>query len=231
MVPGANAAALRGRRDWLGRRHVGVGIGLLLAAHLSAEELAAILAHEAGHLSDSSQLRFALGQRREYARLKLGRRAARPSWWFWTWFLKLTREQGLDIERHADAVAAQMCGAETAARAQHRAAEASVCHSIAMARGVWPWWRRRISPATFFEVYEFVWAKLREAVADGVERSMRAPDGPRDSHPGLAQRCAGKRYPLPPALRGGLTLTGCRNSTGSARPRSASRSAGIPCRR
>jgi Zn-dependent protease with chaperone function len=208
LVPGANARALYGRRDWLGRPHVGLAVGLLLAAHLSTEELTAVLAHEAGHLTDSKRLRLALGQRRNYARTKLDRRAAVPFWWFWRVFLSLTREQGLDIERHADAVAAQLCGAEIAGLAQHRVAEASVCHSIAIARFVRPWWQQRISPATFFEAYEAVWTRLSEDVAAGVEKRMNAPSEPRDTHPGLAERCGGKRYPLPPNLRGDLPLAG-----------------------
>jgi Zn-dependent protease with chaperone function len=208
LVPGANAQALQGRRDWLGRRHRGLAVGLLLAAHLSTEELAAVLAHEAGHLTDSKRLRLALGQRRDYARTKLERRAAAPFWWFWKGFLSLTREQGLDIERHADAMAAQLSGEETARRAQHRVAEASVCHSIAMQRSVRPCWQQRISPATFFEAYEAVWTRLPQDIEAGVEKRMSAPSGPRDTHPGLAERCGGKRYPLPPNLRGDLPLAG-----------------------
>jgi Zn-dependent protease with chaperone function len=208
LVPGANAQALHGRRDWRGRRHAGLAVGLLLAAHLSVAELAAALAHEAGHLTDSNRLRLALGQRREYARTKLGRRAAVPFWWFWKVFLSLTREQGLDIERHADAVAARLCGEETAGRAQHRVAEASVCHSIAIGRFVRPCWQQRISPATFFEAYEAVWTRLPHDVEAGIEGRMNAPSGPRDTHPGLAERCGGKRYPLPPSLRGDLPLAG-----------------------
>jgi Zn-dependent protease with chaperone function len=208
VMPGGNAQAVVGRRDWLGRRHVGVAVGLLLAAHLSAEEVAAVLAHEAGHLTDPHQLRLLLGQRRQYARTKLERRAAWPLWWYWSWFLRLTREQGLDIERHADAVAAQMCGAQTAARAQHRAAEAGVVHEIAMRRFVWPWWERRIAPATLFEAYEAVWTRAAAAVGAGLDAEMSAPDQSRDTHPGLAERCGGQRFPLSPALRGDLALTG-----------------------
>jgi Zn-dependent protease with chaperone function len=208
LMAGANAGAIIGRRDWLGRRHVGIVLGLLMTAHLSAEEVTAILAHEAGHLTDPRRLRQVLGRRRRYAVSKLERRAARPSWWYWRWFLNVTREQGLDIERHADAVAAQMCGAEPAARAHYRACEASVVHVIAMKQFVLPWWERRIAPATLFETYRAVWTRMPELVRAGVDAEMSAPDQPGDTHPGLAQRCGGRWFPLTPELRGGVALAG-----------------------
>jgi Zn-dependent protease with chaperone function len=208
LVPGANAHAIIGRRDWLGRRHVGIALGLLMTAHLNAEEVTAILAHEAGHLTDPRRVRLLLGHRRRYAAAKLERRTAWPSWWYWRWFLNATREQGLDIERHADAVAAQMCGAEPAARAQHRACEASVVHALAMTRFVLPWWERRIAPATLFEPYRAVWARTPELVRAGVDAQMSAPDKPGDTHPGLAERCGGRQFPLAPELRGDLALAG-----------------------
>ncbi len=198
LEAGANAAALIGRRDWLGRQHVGIVIGLLTAAHLSTEELTAILAHEAGHLSDSNRLRYSLGNRRRYAITKLERRTARPLWWFWKWFLTATRELGLSIERHADAVSVQMCGADIAERAQHREEEASVVHAIAMQGFVEPLWRARIAPASLFELYQKVWTQLAADVAAGVKARMSAPERPEDTHPALAERC-GARYS--PALR------------------------------
>ena len=39
LVPGATAGALTGHRDWLGRRHLGLTVGLLTAAHLDTSEL------------------------------------------------------------------------------------------------------------------------------------------------------------------------------------------------
>jgi Zn-dependent protease with chaperone function len=206
LTSGAGAGALIGRRDWLGRRHVGVTIGLLTAAHLGVQELAAILAHEAGHLTDPRHLRLLLGARRRYARTKLERWAARLSWWYWRWFLGLTREQGLDIERNADAVAAQMCGTEAAWRAYHRAYEAGIVHDLAVTRFVRPWWERRIAPATLFEAYEAVWKRTPEMVVAGIDERMSAAYLPQDTHPGLAERCRGQRFPLPPALRGDLPL-------------------------
>jgi Zn-dependent protease with chaperone function len=208
MMPGANAHAIIGRRDWLGRRHVGIALGLLMTAHLSAEEVTAVLAHEAGHLTDPRRVRLLLGHRRRYAAEKLERRTARPSWWYWRWFLNATREQGLEIERHADGVAVQMCGAEPAARAQYRVCEASVVHAIAMRQFVLPWWERRIAPATLFEPYRAVWRRMPELVQAGVEDQLSAPDEPGDTHPGLAERCGGRQFPLAPELRGGLALAG-----------------------
>ncbi|MBO0807547.1 MAG: hypothetical protein J2P32_04495 [Actinobacteria bacterium] len=35
---------------------------------------------------------------------------------------------------------------------------------------------------------------------------MNAPDSPGNTHPGLAERCGGHRYPLAPGLRGDLPL-------------------------
>jgi Zn-dependent protease with chaperone function len=197
---GANAQAILGRRDWLGRRHLGIVIGLLAAAHLSAEELTAILAHEAGHLTDSDRLRHFLGSRRSYAITKLERRTARPLWWYWRWFLTTTRELGLSIERRADAVSVQMCGAEIAQRAQYREMEAVVVHAIAMQGFVEPLWRARIAPASLFELYQQVWTQLAADVAAGVEASMSASARPEDTHPGLAERCGGRHFAPAPAL-------------------------------
>jgi Zn-dependent protease with chaperone function len=200
LQAGANAFALLGRRDWLGRQHVGIAIGLLTAAHLSVEELTAILAHEAGHLTDANRLRYFLGRRRDYAVTKLERRTARPLWWFWRWFLVVTREQGLSIERHADAVAAQLCGADVAQRAQYRFAEVSVIHGFAMAGFVVPLWGARIAPTSLFEIYQEVWAHGAR-VSAAVRSAMSAPDQPEDTHPGLAERCGGRHF----APRAGLS--------------------------
>ena len=205
LQAGDNALALMGRRDWLGRQHVGIAIGLLTAAHLSAEELTAILAHEAGHLTDANRLRYLLGRRRSYAITKLERRTALPLWWFWRWFLMVTREQGLSIERHADAVAAQLCGTDVAQRAQYRAAEASVIHGIAMAGFVGPLWRARIAPTSLFEIYQEVWVN-RAGVAAAVRSRMSSPDKPEDTHPGLAERCGGRHFAPPAGLTADLQL-------------------------
>ena len=206
LEPDPGASALLGHRDWLGRRHVGVAVGLLTAAHVSADELRVILAHEAGHLTDPSYLRLFLGQRRRSTLRKLEWRTTRPMRWYWRWFLKVTREQGLDSERHADAVAVQMCGPDVAARAQQRVAEACVVHAMAMKRFVWPCWDRRIAPATYFEAYEAIWRRMPDGVAAGVTALMSAPDQPDDTHPGLRERCGGRAFPLPPDLRGSLPL-------------------------
>jgi Zn-dependent protease with chaperone function len=208
LAPDAGAWALIGRRDWLWRRHVGVALGLLTVAHLSADELGAILAHEAGHLTDRRALRLFLSHRRRMVLRKLEWRTTRPLRWYWTWFLKMTREQGLDSERHADAVATQMYGADLAERAQQRFAEASVVHAIVMQRFIRPLWDRRIAPATFFEAYEAVWDRTPQRVAAAVTAWMQSPEQPRDTHPGLAQRCGGRSFPLPPSLRGDLPLAG-----------------------
>ena len=114
------AGALTGHRDWLGRRHLGLTIGLLTAAHLDTAELKAVLAHEAGHLTDTSRLRLRLCARRRHASTKLKRRGSRLLWWYWNWFLKVTRQPALESERHADQVAVSMYGAQLAARAHHR---------------------------------------------------------------------------------------------------------------
>jgi Zn-dependent protease with chaperone function len=206
LVPGSNAGALTGHRDWLGRRHLGLTIGLLTAAHLDAAELKAVLAHEAGHLTDTNRLRLRLCARRRYASTKLERRGSRLLWWYWNWFLKVTRESALDSERHADRVAVNMYGAALTTRAYHRVAEASALHCVAMARIVEPLRDRQITPATLFEAYEAVWTQSPEDVRLALEALINAPDSPSDTHPGLAERCGGQRYPLDPSLRGDLSL-------------------------
>lgn len=206
LVPGASAGALTGHRDWLGRRHLGLTIGLLTAAHLDIAELKAVLAHEAGHLTDTRQLRIRLCARRRHASAKLKRRGSRPMWWYWNWFLKVTRHPALESERHADRVAASMYGAQVAARALHRIAEATALHNIAIGRIVQPLWDHRIAPATLFEAYETVWTQSPGDVTAALEAVMNAPDSPGDTHPGLAERCGGHRYQLAPGLRGDLPL-------------------------
>jgi hypothetical protein len=208
LAPEPNAWALAGRRDWLGRRHVGVAIGLLMAAHVSADELTAILAHEAGHLTDPNFLRHYLAARRRSVCRKLKFRTSWPLRWYWRWVLKVTREQGVAVERYADAAAVRMCGADLAAQAQHRVAEASYVHAIAMTLLIRPCWERRIAPATFFEAYEAVWNRAPERVEAAVAAWMKAPEKPDDTHPGLAERCGGRSFPLAPRLRGDIPLAG-----------------------
>jgi hypothetical protein len=208
LAPEPGAWALRGRRDWLGRRHVGVAIGLLMAAHLSADELTAILAHEAGHLTDPNRLRHSLASRRRRACQKLKFRTSWPLRWYWRWVLKVTREQGLAVERYADAVAVRMCGADLAAQAQHRVAEASFVHAIAMKLLIRPCWERRIAPVTYFEAYEAVWNRAPGRVRAAVAAWMKEPEKPDDTHPGLAERCGGRSFPLAPRLRGDIPLAG-----------------------
>jgi Zn-dependent protease with chaperone function len=206
LAPDPGARALIGRRDLLWRRHDGVALGLLTVAHLSADELSAILAHEAGHLTDRHTLRLILSQRRWTVGRNLRSRTTRPLRWYWTWFLKVTREQCLDNERHADAVATQLCGADLAERAHHREAEAQIVHDIVMRRFIRPLWNRQIAPATFFEAYEAVWDRTPGRVAAAVTAWMQTPDQPQDTHPGLAERCGGRSFPLRPSLRGDLPL-------------------------
>ncbi|HEY7429814.1 MAG TPA: M48 family metalloprotease [Streptosporangiaceae bacterium] len=208
LVPGANAGALAGHRDWLGRRHLGLTIGLLTAAHLDTAELKAVLAHEAGHLTDTSRLRLRLCARRRQASSKLTRRGSRPLRWYWNWFLTVTRQLALDSERHADRLAVSMFGAQLAARAHYRVAEASAVHAITIGRIVRPLWDRRITPATLFEAYDAVWTQSPQAVRAAIEAHMNAPDSPGDTHPGLAGRCGGNHYRLAPGLRGDLPLAG-----------------------
>lgn len=205
LVPGASAGALIGHRDWLGRRHLGLTIGLLTAAHLDIAELKAVLAHEAGHLTDTSRLRLRLCARRRHASARLKRRGSRPLWWYWNWFLKMTRQPALESERHADRVAASMYGEQVAARALHRVAEATALHEITIGQIVQPLWDNQITPATLFEAYEAIWTQSPGDVSAAVEARMNAPDAPGDTHPGLAERCGGHRYPLP-GLRGDLPL-------------------------
>lgn len=206
LTPGARAFALRGRRDLLGRHRLGVGLGLLKAAHLSADELMAVLAHEAGHLTDSRWLRRLLARRRRIVLRRLNKPLRRPLRRYWRWFLKVTRDQAVDSERHADAFAQQMCGAGTYARAIQRGGEASLVHQIAMKDIVRPCWDQRITPATLFEAYEEVWTRMPERVEAGVKNWMRAPEKPEDTHPGLAEITGGQIVPLPSVLRGNLPL-------------------------
>ncbi len=206
LVPGAGAGALTGHRDWLGRRHLGLTIGLLTAAHLDTAELKAILAHEAGHLTDTSRLRLRLCARRRHASTKLKRRGSRLLRWYWNWFLKVTRQPALESELHADQVAVSMCGAQLAARAHHRVAEATAVHGITIGQIIQPLWDRRITPATLFTAYEAVWTQAPEDIRATLDALMNAPDSPGDTHPGLAERCGGQRHPLAPGLRGDLPL-------------------------
>jgi Zn-dependent protease with chaperone function len=206
LVPGATAGALIGHRDWLGRRHLGLTIGLLAAAHLDIAELKVVLAHEAGHLTDTNRLRLRLCARRRHASTKLKRRGSRLMWWYWNWFLTVSRELALESERHADHVAANMYGAELTAQALQRIAEVSAIHAITITRIVRPLWDRQITPMTLFEAYEAVWTQAPEDVMAAIDARMNAGDSPGDTHPGLAERCGGHRYPLAPSLRGDLTL-------------------------
>jgi hypothetical protein len=99
-----------------------------------------------------------------------------------------------------------MYGAQLAAQAFHRVSEATALHGITIGRIVQPLWDRRITPATLFEAYEAVWTQSPEAVSAALEALMNAPGSPGDTHPGLAERCGGNRYPLAPRLRGDLSL-------------------------
>ena len=206
LVPGANAAALLGHRDWLGRRRFGLIVGLLVAAHLDAAEMRAVLAHEAGHLTERNLLRVRLCARRRHAAVRLERRGSRPLWWYWNWFLKVTREQALESERHADRVAVRMYGAEATKRALHRVAEANALHKITIKKIVRPLWDSRVAPATLFEAYDLVWTQSPEQVKAALDALMSATDSPGDTHPGMAERCGGRCYPLAPALRGDVRL-------------------------
>lgn len=208
LVPGGTAGALIGHRDWLGRRHLGLTIGLLAAAHLDIAELKVVLAHEAGHLTDTNRLRLRLCARRRHASTKLKRRGSRMMWWYWNWFLTVSRELAVESERHADHVAAKMYGAELAAQALQRIAEVSAIHAITITRIVRPLWDRQITPITLFEAYEAVWTQAPEDVMAAFDARMNTEDSPGDTHPGLAERCGGHRYPLAPCLRGDLTLAG-----------------------
>jgi hypothetical protein len=127
-------------------------------------------------------------------------------WWYWNWFLKVTRQPALESERHADRVAASMYGAQVAARALHRVAEATALHDITIGQIVQPLWDNQITPATLFEAYETIWTQSPGDVAAALEALMNAPDSPGDTHPGLAERCGGHRYPLATRLRGDLPL-------------------------
>jgi Zn-dependent protease with chaperone function len=206
LVPGASAGALIGHRDWLGRRHLGLTIGLLTAAHLDIAELKAVLAHEAGHLTDANRLRLRLCARRRQAAAKLERRSSRLMWWYWTWFLTVSRELAIESERHADHVAAGLYGAEVTARALQRTTEVSALHAVTIARIVQPLWDSQITPITLFEAYEAIWTQAPGDVMATIEAEMNAGDSPRDTHPGLAERFGAHRYPLAPSLRGDLTL-------------------------
>lgn len=208
LVPGGGASALTGHRDWRSHRRIGVTVGLLTAAHLSADELAAILAHEAGHLTDPRRLRSFLGSRRGVIRQRLSRPVSRPMRWYWKWFLEATREQALDIERHADAFAVRMYGAELAERAHQRSAEASAVHAIAVEKFVRPWWDRRIAPETLFDAYLATWKRMPEQITGRLISWMQAPARPEDTHPGLAERCGGRMLPLPDKLRGDVPIAG-----------------------
>jgi hypothetical protein len=99
-----------------------------------------------------------------------------------------------------------MYGAELANRAHHRSAEASVLHSITIEGFVRPLWDNRITPATLLEAYDLVWTQSPAQVGVALDALMSAPDSPGDTHPGMAERCGGHRYPLAPALRGDLPL-------------------------
>jgi hypothetical protein len=61
---------------------------------------------------------------------------------------------------------------------------------------------------TLFEGYVRVWAKAADRVAAMVAARRKEPDSLEDTHPGLAERCGGRDFPLPLTLLGGFELAG-----------------------
>lgn len=203
---GGNAGALVGRRDWLWRRHVGLTVGLLTLAHLDQQDLRAVLAHEAGHLTDKDRLRARVCRRRAKARRALGRRRSRATAPYWRWFLGLTRPLAIDRERDADLVAVNLLGVDATVAALHRVAEVDAVHAIAVNTFLRPGYGRGVAPPILWTAYEMVWQSGTDLIASGVANDLLAPDKATDTHPGLGERTHGRTYQLSLALRGNVTL-------------------------
>ena len=208
---GGNAGALVGRRDWLWRRHVGLTIGLLTLAHLDQQDLRCVLAHEAGHLTDTHRLRARVCHRRSKARRALGRRRSRPTAPYWRWFLGLTRTLAIDSERDADRVAVKLFGVDATVAALQRVAEVSAMHAIATNEFLRPGYQRGVAPPTLWEAYEMVWHSGADLIANQIAHDLTAPDEAADTHPGLAERTQGRAYQVASNLRGNVELANFAN--------------------
>jgi len=185
---GANAGALVGRRDWLLRRHVGLVLGFLTVIRLDAAALEAVLAHEAGHLTDSDSLRRSLAARRYRGRRRLAARTSMATRWYWKWWLRLSREQAIDAERHADAVAIELTSREIAGEALGETVLADAIHRWALYR-LHEYWQQGVAPSRMRPLYEMAWDGLSEEAARRLlDQRVAQPDAPEDTHPGLAER-------------------------------------------
>lgn len=204
---GANAGALSGRRDWLGRRRLGLTIGLLTVAHLDYDELKVVLAHEAGHLRDRNRLRAHLVRRR--------RKASRANWWtrvaplgaYSRWFVAQTRGFAIDAERHADATAITLCGQDAVSHALHRVAEIDALHAAVLELFLQPGYLRGIAPPRLWPAYEAIW-QSPGLISEAVSRRLAAQDQDADTHPGLAERSRGRQFAIDQTLRGNVALAG-----------------------
>ena len=185
---GANAGALVGRRDWLLRRHVGLVLGFLTVLRLDAAELEAVLAHEAGHLTDRDSLRRWLAARRYRGRRRLAARTSVATRWYWRWWLRLSRDQAIDAERHADAVAVELTSRHIAGEALGEIVVADAIHRWALDR-LGEYWQQGVAPSRMQPLYEEAWERLSdEAARQLLDERVAEPDAPEDTHPGLAER-------------------------------------------
>lgn len=208
---GGNAGALVGRRDWLWRRHVGLTIGLLTLAHLDEQDLRCVLAHEAGHLTDTHRLRARVCHRRFKGRRAVGRRRSRVTAPYWRCFLGRTRTLAIDSERDADLVAVNLFGVDATVAALQRVAEVSAMHAIATNEFLRPGYRRGLAPPTLWEAYEMVWHSGADLIANQIGHDLNAPDEAADTHPGLAERTQGRAYQVALHLRGNVELANFTN--------------------
>jgi Zn-dependent protease with chaperone function len=208
---GGNAGALVGHRDWLWRRHVGLTIGLLTLAHLDQQDLRCVLAHEAGHLTDTHRLRARVSHRRSRARRALQRRRSRATAPYWRWFLGRTRTLAIDSERDADLVAVKLFGADATVAALQRVAEVSAMHAIATNEFLRPGYQHGLAPPTLWEAYEMVWHSGADLIANQIAHDLTAPDEAADTHPGLAERTHGSAYHVAPNLRGNVPMANFAN--------------------
>jgi Zn-dependent protease with chaperone function len=200
LTSGADAGALVGHRDWLLRRHVGLVLGLLTVTWLDTDCLRAVLAHEAGHLTDRDLPRLVLSQRRYRARSRVSSPLNRPLRWSWRWWLGATRELAIDTERHADRVSATLTTELALRQALGQLIVADIVHTNALDR-LHALWDQGIGPKRIRPLYENAIAAIHPGTLSHIEQVLAAtPAQAEDTHPGAFERGAILPTTLPRGL-------------------------------
>lgn len=184
----------RGGIMGFGSRRV-MGIGLPLLQALSVPELKAVIAHEFGHYHSGD---VALGPWLYKTRAAIGRTVVgvRNTWfealftWYGRQFLKVTHALSRRQEFLADAIAAQLCGADAMARALRRTATVGPVFSLYARDEVIPVLRAGFLPpvVTGFDAFlqdERV-AVISQQIVSAAESETAA--NPFDTHPTLRER-------------------------------------------